>query len=504
MSKNITNVLDPFMGSGTTGIASVELGRNFIGCEMNDDYFDMASEHISTRMEELGYVSEETESSFLSEQIITYLGNKRKLLPYIAEEVEGILKELGKEKASICDLFSGSGVVARQMKQYADKLYVNDLEKYSSIINECYLSNIDDYSEELYDEYLQKVLSYPTVSGIIAENYAPSDDNDIREGERVFFTHENAVIIDTLRNAIDECVPESYRKFFLAPLLYEASVHNNTCGHFKGFMKSSGIGKFGGEKEISLDRILQKIALKKPVLSGYISDVTVFREDANELAKRLKGLDIAYLDPPYNQHSYGSNYHLLNTIAENNLGENLSEVSGIPRGWNRSRYYKKRESLKALEELVSTMDAKYLIISYNNEGYISFEEMTRMLSRYGSLSVRQIDYHSTYRNTRSKEKKDSSVTEYLFVLNKRKLVRVAQRAVIYPLWRSGLSDWNICQPTVFANATCATTLAPAFSRASDVRLIVHPLVTRSSKRITSLPLRPALSKVTLSNPPPPK
>ena len=48
-------VLDPFLGSGTSGIAAVELGRNFIGCEQNEDYYQMATERIQERMKEVGY-----------------------------------------------------------------------------------------------------------------------------------------------------------------------------------------------------------------------------------------------------------------------------------------------------------------------------------------------------------------------------------------------------------------------------------------------------------------
>ena len=67
---------------------------------------------------------------YLTEQIITYLGNKRKLLDNIANEVQSILNEMGLEKAVICDLFSGSGVVSRKLKKYATRLYANDLEQY--------------------------------------------------------------------------------------------------------------------------------------------------------------------------------------------------------------------------------------------------------------------------------------------------------------------------------------------------------------------------------------
>lgn len=355
---------------------------------------------------------------YLTEQIITYLGNKRKLLDNIAVEVEAILKELGVDKAKICDLFSGSGIVARRLKQYASRLYANDLEEYSYVINDCYLTNKEDFDEAFYDKLLSDILSAEPVSGVITENYAPKDDNDIKEGERAFYTHENAVKIDTIRKAIDG-VPESYKKFFLAPLLYEASVHTNTSGVFKGFYKSkkANVGKFGGEAGNALERILGSVELKKPVLSNYDCQVTLFKEDANVLVKHLHGLDITYIDPPYNQHPYGSNYFMLNTIIENKVGHNISTVAGIPDDWNKSAYNKKNEALTAFDELVRDIDSKYLIISYNNEGFISLEEMQTMLSKYGELTTKEIDYIA-FRGSRNFRNREKNTTEYIFVLKK--------------------------------------------------------------------------------------
>lgn len=151
---------------------------------------------------------------YLTEQIITYLGNKRKLLDNIANEVQSILNEMEVEKAVICDLFSGSGVVSRKLKQYATRLYANDLEQYSYIINDCYLTNKEDFNEDFYNQLYEKIQSKGLIEGVIAQNYAPKDDNDIKEGERVFYTHENAMIIDTIRAAIDE-VPEFIKNIFL-------------------------------------------------------------------------------------------------------------------------------------------------------------------------------------------------------------------------------------------------------------------------------------------------
>ena len=358
---------------------------------------------------------------YLSEQIITYLGNKRKLLDCIAKEVEEAIKEIGLEKVVTCDLFSGSGVVARRLKQYSSILYANDIEEYSYVINDCYLTNAEDFNEDFYNECLNKVLSYPCVNnGVITDNYAPKNDKSIKEGERAFYTHSNAVKIDTIREAIDKFVPESYKKFFLAPLLYEASVHANTSGVFKGFYKSkiTNIGKFGGDGENALERILGSIELKKPVFSNYNCQVTLFKEDANVLVKHLRNIDITYIDPPYNQHPYGSNYFMLNTILENRVGHNISKVSGIPDDWNKSAYNKKKEALSAFENLISDIDSKYLIISYNNEGFISLEEMQTMLSKYGELKTKEIDYVA-FRGSRNLKNRNTHTTEYIFVLKKR-------------------------------------------------------------------------------------
>ncbi len=357
---------------------------------------------------------------YLNEQIITYLGNKRKLLENIAQEVETILQEIGKTKVNICDLFSGSGIVARRLKQYANKLYTNDLEEYSYIINDCYLTNKDDFNYEFYKKCYEQVVNHVTNNeGVITKHYAPKDDKNIQEGERAFYTHSNAVIIDSIREAIDLYVPNSYKKFFIAPLLYEASVHANTSGVFKGFYKSktSNVGKFGGEGENALERILGKIELKEPIFSNYNANIYLYKEDANILVKHLQNIDITYIDPPYNQHPYGSNYFMLNTIINNKVGNNISKVAGIPEDWNKSVYNKKKEALISFENLVKDIDSKYLIISYNNEGFISLEEMQTMLTKYGKLTTKEIDYIA-FRGGRNLKNRNTYTTEYIFILKK--------------------------------------------------------------------------------------
>jgi adenine-specific DNA-methyltransferase len=357
---------------------------------------------------------------YLTEQIITYLGNKRKLLSSIEEEVKKIQDSLCKEKLVCVDLFSGSGIVARMLKQYSDTLYANDLENYSRVLNLCYLSNANEIDWDLYDELLYKLeetLKTQLISGVITDNYAPKDDNNIQEGERAFYTHNNAMLIDTIRDFIDKHVPYDMQSLFLSPLLYEASVHANTSGVFKGFYKSKvrNVGKFGGEGENALERIKGQITMKKPPMSDFICKSHVYQKDANELVRNLPFVDIIYIDPPYNQHPYGSNYFMLNTIIDNKVGENISEVAGIPSEWNKSDYNKRNEALNAMTDLITNIRSNYVIVSYSSDGFITYDDMFNLLAQRGDVSVKQIEY-PTFRGSRNLQNREKHVNEYIFTV----------------------------------------------------------------------------------------
>lgn len=360
---------------------------------------------------------------FLATQIITYIGNKRSLLSNIENEILEIQDILKKDKLSTLDLFSGSGIVSRLLKKYSKTQIANDLENYSYVINDAFLTNKNDFDEEKFDSLfaeIQSRIENEKHEGIITKNYAPKNDDKIEKDERVFYTHENALRIDTYRKLIDEsCKDATIKKFFLASLITESSVHVNTSGVFKGFYKdkTTGIGCFGGKGKDAISRIKGKIELKKPVLSNFSSDVVLYKEDAVSLSEKLKNLDIAYLDPPYNQHPYGSNYFMLNLILENRIESDVSKVSGIPSGWNRSSFNRRKDALSSLEKIVSNLDSKFIIISYNSEGFISFDEMKEMLEKYGKLKTVSIKYN-TFRGSRNLSARDIHVSEYLFVLKK--------------------------------------------------------------------------------------
>jgi adenine-specific DNA-methyltransferase len=358
---------------------------------------------------------------YLTRQLITYIGNKRALLTFIGDGIREIQKKLGKSKLKMFDVFSGSGIVARFFKQFSELLIVNDLEKYSSIINECYLSNENELTTFLLWKYYKEIVEAADnhlARGIIAELYAPKDDKDIQMDERVFYTSRNAMYIDTVRQLI-ESIPKKHQKYFLAPLLSEASIHANTSGVFKGFYKNkeTGVGQFGGIHQDALLRITGDIKLPFPVFSNFSCDTIICNGDSNKIIAMLPEVDIAYLDPPYNQHPYGSNYFMLNVILDYQRPENTSKVSGIPRNWNRSNYNKENYALESLTELVENIKAKYVVISCNSEGFIGIEQMKNMLGSLGRVQVLETKYN-TFRGGRNLKTREKHVKEYLYVLEK--------------------------------------------------------------------------------------
>jgi adenine-specific DNA-methyltransferase len=369
---------------------------------------------------EQGELSENRE--YLSRQLITYIGNKRALLDFIGEGVQRVRRRLGKKKLDMFDVFSGSGIVARYFKRYARLVIANDLENYAELINRCYLSNRDELDvpalEDYYRELCAKLEEGRLQKGIITERYAPEDDAAIKAGERVFYTTRNARYLDTARQLIGQ-LPGDAQKYFLSPLLSEASIHANTSGVFKGFYKDreTGIGQFGGKKQDALCRITGNISLPFPVFSNFNTDVLVCRGNANTVIHSLPEVDLAYLDPPYNQHPYGSNYFMLNLLLDDRLPEAGSKISGIPKNWNHSDYNKRNAAREALTALISGIKAKYVLISYNSEGFIGVEEMTGILRKIGKFEVLDTKYNA-FRGSRNLNGRDIYVQEYLYLLEK--------------------------------------------------------------------------------------
>lgn len=360
---------------------------------------------------------------YLTRQLITYLGNKRNLLGPIGQAVEEVKRRLGKPRLRVFDAFNGSGVVARFFKAHASLVVSNDIEDYAAAIGRCYLRNRStvDWAglRAAVDELNRRVLAEPLPAGFIERLYAPRDDADIRPGERVFYARENARRLDNYRRLI-ELMPADWHHLLLGPLLSEASIHANTADVFKGFYKDrqTRVGQFGGSGRDALPRILAPIRLEVPVLSRFECDWQVLQQNANQTARQLCGLDLAYLDPPYNQHPYGSNYFMLNLLVRYRQPRRISRVLGIPADWRRSGYNLRRRSRALLADLLEAIDASFLLVSYNNEGFIGPTEMAAMLGRLGSLQAIQTRYNA-FRGSRSFRNRSLHVVEQLFLVQRR-------------------------------------------------------------------------------------
>jgi len=360
---------------------------------------------------------------YLYRQLITCIGNKRALLGYIGRAVDRVKDRLRKDRLRVFDVFSGSGVVSRYLKAHASMVISNDFEDYAAVIGRCYLRNrstVDlDALCDIVPELNQRVIDESFTPGFIEELYAPRDENHITKDDRVFYTKDNARRLDNYRRLINDA-PHDIRDLLLGPLLSKASIHANTAGVFKGFYKDrrTKVGRFGGSGSDALTRIMAKIALEPPVLSRFECDYEVLQDDANNAARRVGNLDLAYIDPPYNQHPYGSNYFMLNLLVRYERPRNISRVSGIPADWRRSGYYVRNRSLPLLRDLLHALDAKFLLISFNNEGFIRPNEMRALLTEIGSYESEEIKYN-TFRGSRNFDNRPIHTTEQLFLVERR-------------------------------------------------------------------------------------
>lgn len=360
-------------------------------------------------------------SEYFLSHLITYIGNKRKLLPFINDAIVKVKRQLKKDKITALDGFSGSGVVARLLKYHTTDLISNDFEEYTYTINTAYLTNkknvniprLEKAINYLNDNKLKKTKS----DYFITKNYAPKNDKSIKAGERVFFTRKNAEIIDNIRYMIEHDIDDDLKVYCLSALLIKASIHNNTSGVFKGFHKKNGVGHFGGAGENALTRILGDIKLDMPIFANTENNTKVFCKDINDLIKEIKPVDLAYFDPPYNQHPYGSNYFMLNIINGGKPIAIQGGVSGIAENWQRSDYNKIAPAEKAMDELIKNTPAKYILISYNNEGIIPIKKFEKIVSKYGEWELLEQEYN-TYRGSRNLRDRSNKVKELLWLIKK--------------------------------------------------------------------------------------
>ena len=372
---------------------------------------------------------------YVFSQLIPYIGNKRKLLPLIAE---GIART-GTKGGTFVDLFTGSTVVSRLAKTMGFRVLANDWEPYSYEIarGTVAINRPPEFGKLGGPEAVFDTLNrLPPLDGYVSTHLCPRRDEapDV-ENERMFFTRANGRRIDAIRERIagweaQGLLTEEERAYLLSALVYAVSYVSNTSGVFKGFHRG-----WGGRTGTALYRILSQLLLKPPILhdNGLVN--LALREDAQELAPRLgealgTRTNIVYIDPPYNQHPYGSNYHVLNTVVlwdKPTLAPRIRvngrrvDKSAIRKDWRtqrRSPYNVADAAWPAFERLVGSIDADWLLVSYSTDGNIPLEGLLRALASRGRLTVLTQRY-KRYRVSTPRMSPKSHNVEFVAVLDTR-------------------------------------------------------------------------------------
>ncbi|MGX7197320.1 Dam family site-specific DNA-(adenine-N6)-methyltransferase [Enterococcus olivae] len=336
-----------------------------------------------------------------------YIGSKKLLL----EEIDHLLtKHLSGDEEIFLDLFAGTNCVGNYFKDRFT-IYSNDILYFSYVNAKAIIENNEQLTfEKLKLEgidnpflFLQENKNFRT-SNYYEKSYTPS-------GDAMYLSEKNGQSIDFIRNQIDDWrnkdLLSEYEYFYLLSSLIEGipSVSNIT-------------GTYGAYLKHWDKRALNDLELVPLAVTNNYRDNKAFNEDANELIKKISP-DIVYIDTPYNTRQYASNYHLLENIARNEQ----PELSGKTKIFNwaslRSDYAMKKNALAAMSNLIENIDATHIIVSYNNEGIISTDELINLMEKYaidGEVDIKKIPY----RKYKSKKISESdNIHELLLYIRKK-------------------------------------------------------------------------------------
>lgn len=311
-------------------------------------------------------------------------------------------------------MFAGSCIVSQYMKKQGYKIISNDFLYFSYVLARGTIGinsqiefkkikkelKIQDPFVFLNNIDIKKV---NTEKCFIYRNYSPNKDCS-----RMYFQNENALRIDLIRQQIElwkvnDLLSEDEYYYLLAALLYAVPFVANITGTFGAFLK------FWDK------RTFDKMVLVKPVIA-IGKKCTCYNKNYLDVLKNKT--DIIYADPPYNSREYLPNYHILETIAKYDYPV-IKGITGLREYKDtKSVFCKKNTVRKAFEDLICNANSKYVLISYNNEGLISTEELIDICTvkaKPHTFKIFEFDYRR-YRNKTSK--KENVLKEQLYLFEK--------------------------------------------------------------------------------------
>ena len=333
-----------------------------------------------------------------------FIGNKE----LITIEIKNLLEKKGllNSNLSFFDAFCGTGAVADSLKDSMN-LIVNDMIKWSVIYAKGRLTSFNCNFDKLgFDPFEYFNSNNIIQKGFFYQNYSKGGS------ERMYFSCENAGRIDYFRQTIEQWKTENLisdyeYSFLLASLIESISFVSNTAGVYGAFLKH-------WDPRAKKPIIFQKVVAKE---SEHLN-IEFYNQKIEDLIENVQ-CDILYLDPPYTQNQYGTQYHILQTLV---LDDNpsMSPVTGSrPTTPMRSDWSKDYKSHILFDRIISKTKAKYIIFSYSTDGFLSKSFIEACLKRYGkkeTYKCQKISYNK-YKNFKSRGKKEHF--EYLFFVEKK-------------------------------------------------------------------------------------
>ncbi len=307
-----------------------------------------------------------------------YIGSKARMLDFINE----IMKKEKIEFSSFFDLFGGTGIVGDYFNNQKTKVYVNDLLKSNYLSYLAWFGN-DKIDKKKLENLIEKYNSLKNIK----DNYFSINFSD------TYFSKNNCKRIGYIREDIENKflnneINTRERAILITSLLYAMDKIANTVGHYDAYRKNGDL-----DKKLELCMLDLKSNLNN-------KNNKIFNEDSNELVRNIKA-DVVYIDPPYNSRQYSDAYHLLENVATWEKQEVFGVAKKMKRNGIKSKYCSVSAPL-AFKDLIENINAKYIIVSYNNMGTkgagrsqakISDEDIMNILSAKGKVKVYETDFN---------------------------------------------------------------------------------------------------------------
>ncbi|MBX3358439.1 MAG: DNA adenine methylase [Phycisphaeraceae bacterium] len=301
--------------------------------------------------------------------MIKYLGSKRLLLPHIVEAVASLPRS-----ETVLDLFSGTSRVGHTMKRLGRRVIANDHNAYAQTLARCY---VQADREDVLEDAVRLIAEFnalPGRAGYFTETFCVrSRYIQPRNGER----------IDAIREAIAaKGLGPEIEAVVLVSLLEAADRVDSTTGVQMAYLKD-----WAPRARQDLELRTPDVLTRAPAGKGEAHGM-----DALEAAAAFEA-DVAYIDPPYNQHSYLGNYHVWESLVRwDKPGVYGVACKREDCRTRKSEFNSRRGAPGAFERLVCTLRVQSIIVSVSDEGYLSREEVEAVLGRRGRVSTRPIDF----------------------------------------------------------------------------------------------------------------